>query len=597
MPELQVSGGRGAPGPSPTTAKSVTAPARAHRPGQVRREVADGAQVLGERVVRRLARAATAARIGAVLGAGPAAPRPGPATGVGARGGTPARATCVPRSWRSAGQGPDASGVPAQHDRASRARGRAPTRSRCRAGSSRPSVTGRSEPAGGERPQRVAVAEDQHPPVGGAAPARPPGRAAPPPRPAVSPPGTGPRPDRPARARSRGSPRWSCPRSRRSPTRRGRRPPPRRGSPASSAVSRARCRGRVSTSAKSVVGQPVAQRRGRPARRRASAAGRWSRCAGRRGSTRSRRAGPATPRRRLPVTHDRESGTPRACHDARHGRPHRTLAAGPAAGRAASARSSPRGFVFISLTTRLPDFSRTGGTISELELSLLLLMMVLLAGLGSRASPRRLCKRVDSAVAAARRPARLIAVAVPVLASRAGRSGSSSPRWRSTAWRSASSTPPRTCRPSRSSTSTTGRSCRRSTAPGPSAASSARPSRWPRRDLPLEATAVLARAAAGRAVRAVPAPRRAVRRGGRRGAPCPGGRSCWSGWRWCSSTWSTPRRSPGDRRTSTSVFPHPVRPGRAGDLPLPGGQRRGPARRRRPGRPLRRGAGAAGRRR
>ena len=33
---------------------------------------------------------------------------------------------------------------------------------------------------------------------------------------------------------------------------------------------------------------------------------------------------------------------------------------------------------------------------------------------------------------------------------------------------------------------------------------------------------------------------------------CRGGRSCWSAWRWCSSTWSTPRRPRGDRRSSTT---------------------------------------------
>ena len=39
--------------------------------------------------------------------------------------------------------------------------------------------------------------------------------------------------------------------------------------------------------------------------------------------------------------------------------------------------------------------------------------------------------------------------------------------------------------------------------------------------------------------------------------PCPGARSCWSGRRSCSSTWSTRRRSPGDRPTSTGWSTRP----------------------------------------
>ena len=145
--------------------------------------------------------------------------------------------------------------------------------------------------------------------------------------------------------------------------------------------------------------------------------------------------------------------------------------------------------------------------------------------------------------------------------------------------RSAPWTPPPTCRRSRSSTSTTGRSCRRSTAPGPSAGSSARPSRWPWATCRSSATGGGRRPAAGGRVRAVPAPRRAVGDRRARRCTCRGGRSCWSGWRWCSSTWSTPRRSPGDRSTSTRSFPTPSAPGRAGGVPLPAGQRHRPARR------------------
>ena len=54
-----------------------------------------------------------------------------------------------------------------------------------------------------------------------------------------------------------------------------------------------------------------------------------------------------------------------------------------------------QGLVFISLTTRLPDV-RDEWDLSEAELSGLLLMMVLLAGVGSLAA-ERLAKRQDSA--------------------------------------------------------------------------------------------------------------------------------------------------------------------------------------------------------
>jgi MFS family permease len=72
-----------------------------------------------------------------------------------------------------------------------------------------------------------------------------------------------------------------------------------------------------------------------------------------------------------------------------------------------------QGFVFISLTTRLPEF-RDRWDLSELELSGLLLMMVLLAGVGSVLA-ETLAKRSDSAVLL-RTGLLLIAVAVPVLA-------------------------------------------------------------------------------------------------------------------------------------------------------------------------------------
>ena len=85
----------------------------------------------------------------------------------------------------------------------------------------------------------------------------------------------------------------------------------------------------------------------------------------------------------------------------------------PSRARAATAAAFfTQGLVFISLTTRLPDFSDRWD-ISELELSLLLLMMVLLAGLGSVVA-ETLAKRRDSATLL-RVSLGLIAVALPVL--------------------------------------------------------------------------------------------------------------------------------------------------------------------------------------
>jgi hypothetical protein len=70
-----------------------------------------------------------------------------------------------------------------------------------------------------------------------------------------------------------------------------------------------------------------------------------------------------------------------------------------------------QGFVFISLTTRLPDVQDKWG-FSDTTLSLLLLMMVLLAGAGSVLAETA-CKRVDSAVIL-RSGLLAIAVAVPI---------------------------------------------------------------------------------------------------------------------------------------------------------------------------------------
>lgn len=72
-----------------------------------------------------------------------------------------------------------------------------------------------------------------------------------------------------------------------------------------------------------------------------------------------------------------------------------------------------QGFVFISLTTRLPDFTDRWN-LSELALSGLLLMMVLLAGVGSVVA-ERMAERSDSATVI-RVGLALVALAVPVLA-------------------------------------------------------------------------------------------------------------------------------------------------------------------------------------
>ncbi len=80
---------------------------------------------------------------------------------------------------------------------------------------------------------------------------------------------------------------------------------------------------------------------------------------------------------------------------------------------AAAAGFFTQGFVFISLTTRLPDV-QDHWHYSDTTLSLLLLMMVLLAGLGSVAAETA-CKKLDSAVLL-RTGLLGIAVAVPVFA-------------------------------------------------------------------------------------------------------------------------------------------------------------------------------------
>ncbi len=92
----------------------------------------------------------------------------------------------------------------------------------------------------------------------------------------------------------------------------------------------------------------------------------------------------------------------------------RTLALAPPRARlAAAAAFFTQGFVFISLTTRLPAVQDHWGY-SDTTLSLLLLMMVLLAGVGTVLAEAA-CQRVDSATIL-RTGLLAIAVAVPVFA-------------------------------------------------------------------------------------------------------------------------------------------------------------------------------------
>jgi len=80
---------------------------------------------------------------------------------------------------------------------------------------------------------------------------------------------------------------------------------------------------------------------------------------------------------------------------------------------AAAGGFATQGLVFISLTTRLPDFSDRWH-LSDLELSVVLLMMVLLAGVGSVVA-ETLARRRDSATLL-RSGLAVIAVGVPVMA-------------------------------------------------------------------------------------------------------------------------------------------------------------------------------------
>jgi MFS family permease len=90
-----------------------------------------------------------------------------------------------------------------------------------------------------------------------------------------------------------------------------------------------------------------------------------------------------------------------------------TALAHPRARLAAAAGFFTQGFVFITLTTRLPAVQDHWGY-SDTTLSLLLLMMVLLAGVGTLVAETA-CRRVDSATIL-RAGLLAIAVAVPVFA-------------------------------------------------------------------------------------------------------------------------------------------------------------------------------------
>ena len=200
--------------------------------------------------------------------------------------------------------------------------------------------------------------------------------------------------------------------------------------------------------------------------------------------------------------------------------------------------------------------SRTTWDLGEVGLSLLLLMMVLLAGAGlagRRAAGQALAQRRGAARRAARRrawPCRCW--------SSPRRSRSSSPGSRRTAWGSGWSTPPSNMQ-AVAVEHAYGRPILPSfhgawTAGGVVGAGLTLVDPRPR-GRGRRARRGPARGGARRAVPA-PRPRRARRRRRRRAVAADrAGRR----WRWCSSTWSTPRRPPGDRRTSTA--PSPPRPG------------------------------------
>ena len=252
--------------PSPATAKSVT-----DQPGLIGHGRYVGKSSAAPRWSANASYETSASPAATAAGTSPWTGQRGGPVVLDARrgsGGTPRPGTWVtvvtrpPASRDAAG-----SGVPGEDDRRSRAR--SPAREGRGVQPEEPAVGDRQpEPARGERPQGVAVPEDQ----------RPLGHAAEPVDHAVQPLGDlvgglaarGSRGSRPSsRAPPRGSRRWCGPRSRRTPTPPGPRRPRRRRSPASSAVTRARCSGLVSTRSKCTSASRSRSVRAPPARPRA----------------------------------------------------------------------------------------------------------------------------------------------------------------------------------------------------------------------------------------------------------------------------------------------------------------------------------------
>ena len=222
--------------------------------------------------------------------------------------------------------------------------------------------------------------------------------------------------------------------------------------------------------------------------------------------------------------------------------------------RAAALAFATQGLVFISLTTRLPRFSDRWD-LSEVELSLVLLMIVLLAGAGSVVAERS-AHRSDSACT----------LRAGLLIDR-GRGPGASPRRRPAAVfvAGARGVRRRAGHRRRDQQHAGGRGRAPLRPPDPAVVPRRLDlRRHHRRRYALAAahaplwTAGLVAVVPLVAI-AAPYLRRehgeAARRG-RAGRRARGGRSCWSGSGWCSSTWSTPPRRPGDRPSSTTSSTH-----------------------------------------
>ena len=213
--------------------------------------------------------------------------------------------------------------------------------------------------------------------------------------------------------------------------------------------------------------------------------------------------------------------------------------------------SSTQGLILLSLTTRLPDF-QDKWHLSDVTLSLLLLMMILLAGVGSVVA-ETLAKRRDSALLL-RSGLLLIAVAVPVLCLAptlavfvAGMAAygvglgivDASTNMQAVALEHRYGRP---ILPSFHGAWTLGGVIGAGIGAGD-------------RELPIGVTALVGRHPAGRRRSARSCPATTVRPSSRRRSRCRGARSSWSASRWCSSTWSTPAFRPGDRSSSTTPSP------------------------------------------